>query len=759
MKSLRGKLIRLLLVMTAVVSVPTALVVGSTKINSSERHLRATEEQLKQAILDTGRVLTQSHAQALERLTLDNAFADMQALVTKAVTENSQLVYGVYVARDGSTLAFAQQGEENQALPLPPNGWNLVGLSSDSYHVDRLAQRDAMVLGANVLETAVPVLDEESGQPPIGTLRYGFSTAGVDQAISAARREADEELRRALIQLTALFVAAGIVGLMIGRRQAVHIAEPLGELTRAASRLAAGDRTVSVQISSDDEVEALGTSFNQMVKELNSSYGQLEVLNRDLEARVRERTAALHRMNQEMRAVLDGVDEGLVMLSAEARVVGTPSAAAVAWFGAPGSDPSFTEYLSATSEQFAEMFDLGWEQVTAGFLPLSVTIAQLPSRIDGERSYAFRYIPLLAGEHLDGLLVVVTDITDAVERERAETQQRDLLGAFRALTLDRDGFRVFAAETTETIRHIVAGDLSIEALRHELHTLKGNAASLGMMGIANVCHELEEHVAEGTFSASDALARLETAWMTLTQQLGELRRDDVDDVVVAAVEHQGAVRQLEQLGVDAKAIRRIESWKLRPVAKDFTRLAEQARALARRLGKGDVDVEVSVSDIRLDPATWSPLLSSMIHVIRNAVDHGIEPTEERDRAGKSHEPRLCLRCYTRANEMLIEVEDDGRGIDAELLKRRRSEFGLSADASIVDLMCHAGVTTRTHATAVSGRGIGMAAVRKATDHLGGTISVESSTGVGTKWTFTFSVAPVDRTFWVDTHTPLQRASA
>src|SRR5687768_2860979 len=160
--------------MTALVCVPTALVVGTTNVRSSEQHLQATQDQLRRGILEMGRVLTQSHAHALQRLTLDNAFEDIQALVTKAVKEDSELLYGVYVAKDGSTLAFARKSDSAQARTTPPSAWQLIGLTRDAFLVERVTQRDAQVLGANVLEIGVPVLDEEAGQPPIGTIRYGF---------------------------------------------------------------------------------------------------------------------------------------------------------------------------------------------------------------------------------------------------------------------------------------------------------------------------------------------------------------------------------------------------------------------------------------------------------------------------------------------------------------------------------------------------------------------------------------------------------
>jgi two-component system chemotaxis sensor kinase CheA len=181
----------------------------------------------------------------------------------------------------------------------------------------------------------------------------------------------------------------------------------------------------------------------------------------------------------------------------------------------------------------------------------------------------------------------------------------------------------------------------------------------------------------------------------------------------------------------------LDGWKLEPVKKRLERVAEHARGLATRLGKGPLDIEVHATPLRLDARRFRSFWSAFGHVIRNAVDHGLEKPEERAAAGKPVVGKLVLRADEVASGLTIEVADDGRGIDWSTLTARARERGVvvgkKEDALFAD-----GVTTRDSAGDVSGRGVGMSAVRAACVALGGTVEVSSEPGKGTVVRFVFS---------------------
>jgi two-component system chemotaxis sensor kinase CheA len=153
--------------------------------------------------------------------------------------------------------------------------------------------------------------------------------------------------------------------------------------------------------------------------------------------------------------------------------------------------------------------------------------------------------------------------------------------------------------------------------------------------------------------------------------------------------------------------------------------------LARRLGKGELDVEIDDAGVRLNPDRWAPLWSTIVHAVVNAVDHGIESPEERTRAGKGR-PRLALSARQADRQLVIAVADDGRGVDWESIRRRARERGLPCDSprDLVSAMFATGVSTRDVATETSGRGIGLSALDDAVRSLHGTIDVISKPGHG-----------------------------
>jgi chemotaxis protein histidine kinase CheA len=136
----------------------------------------------------------------------------------------------------------------------------------------------------------------------------------------------------------------------------------------------------------------------------------------------------------------------------------------------------------------------------------------------------------------------------------------------------------------------------------------------------------------------------------------------------------------------------------------------------------------------------------LTHVIRNAVDHGIEATDERSAAGKPSAGQLAIRASQAGSELLLEVSDDGRGVDWARVAVRARSLGLPADSAedLQKALFADGLSTREAATDISGRGIGMAAILQATAALGGEIALRSQAGRGTTVQFRFDEAAVGR---------------
>jgi two-component system chemotaxis sensor kinase CheA len=167
-------------------------------------------------------------------------------------------------------------------------------------------------------------------------------------------------------------------------------------------------------------------------------------------------------------------------------------------------------------------------------------------------------------------------------------------------------------------------------------------------------------------------------------------------------------------------------------------LPRLVRDLAKETGK-EVSLTTEGMDISLDRAILEGLGSPLVHIIRNAVDHGIEAAEERKRAGKPIPASVHIKANTRKDRVVIEVSDDGRGIDRSKLKAKAVSRGIPAekveampDREVLKLICLPGLSTADAVTAISGRGVGMDVVKESVESFGGSLEIESTPHLGTK---------------------------
>jgi len=181
--------------------------------------------------------------------------------------------------------------------------------------------------------------------------------------------------------------------------------------------------------------------------------------------------------------------------------------------------------------------------------------------------------------------------------------------------------------------------------------------------------------------------------------------------------------------------------RMQPVGNLFGKFPRMVRDLARQLGKR-IDLEVLGTEAELDKTILEALSDPLTHLIRNACDHGIEPAEQRRRAGKPEEGRIVLSARHLGGRIRIEVRDDGRGIDAAVVRRKALEQGLRppaelarlGDREVLSLILMPGFSTAQQVTDVSGRGVGMDVVKANLDQLGGTLEIDSAPGRGTVFT-------------------------
>jgi len=474
--------------------------------------------------------------------------------------------------------------------------------------------------------------------------------------------------------------------------------------------------------------------------ELRNATDQLRAANESLEQRVRERTLALAEKNRDLRLVLDNVDQALLTVDLDGRLAGERSSVVDRWFGECTDRPLFVEHVRA-EPRFADQFNLGLEMLRDDVLPPEVCVAQMPKRLTlGERKFECHYLEISDGDRCTGLLLVVSDVTEQLARQRDEAEQRELMAALTALTRDRNGFLTWLDECERLVEDLSHPNADEAKQKRLLHTLKGNAASFGIQLVAEHCHAAETELEERTSTYQDTLFGLRAHWATLTQNLRAMVSRELRKTIEVSESDLHDLATLAQRGASSAALTaEVERLRWELVERPLTRLAQHARALGQRLGKPSPETIVQADRLRLDPERWAPLWSALIQLLRNAVDHGIETPELRSQSGKSANGRLRLAAHVASAGFLLEIEDDGRGIDWEAVRALCKKRGLPCEsrADLTNAILSAGFSTRGEVTQFSGRGIGLDAVLATVHKLGGTLEVDSEPGRGTRWTLSF----------------------
>jgi len=184
--------------------------------------------------------------------------------------------------------------------------------------------------------------------------------------------------------------------------------------------------------------------------------------------------------------------------------------------------------------------------------------------------------------------------------------------------------------------------------------------------------------------------------------------------------------------------------RMQPVKRLFQKFPRVVRDISKMLGK-EVELVMEGEDTELDKSILEKLEEPLIHIIRNSIDHGIEPPEERVRLGKPRKGVIKLKAYYQGDRIFIVVEDDGRGINIEKVKQKALERGLvtedklekMSEKELLFLIFNPGFSTADRISEVSGRGVGMDVVANTVSSFRGTIDVESQRGKGTKITMSF----------------------
>ncbi len=318
-----------------------------------------------------------------------------------------------------------------------------------------------------------------------------------------------------------------------------------------------------------------------------------------------------------------------------------------------------------------------------------------------------------------------------------------------------------AAETASSDADLITDD-EFEAVLDQIHGKNrgpGGATTMPQMNVNASTPETESGADDAPVQSQDAAAnalaspkrKTQAAQVETSLRVDTARLDDIMNLVgelvlvrnrLSTLKHTlkqrdviDAISNLELVSADLQSS--VMKTRMQPIKKVFSRFPRVIRDLARQLNK-DIELELVGEDTEIDKSMVEALADPLIHLIRNAADHGIETPEERFGSGKSRQGHVILCARQEGDQILLTVSDDGKGMDHEVLRRKAVEKGMMSEDSArnlsnteaYNLVLAAGFSTKTEISDVSGRGVGMDVVKTRIAELNGNIEIDSTLGKG-----------------------------
>src|SRR6185369_14780396 len=445
----------------------------------------------------------------------------------------------------------------------------------------------------------------------------------------------------------------------------------------------------------------------------------------DMAEAVRDREARLAVRNEELKVILDSVDQGFFTVLASGELLPERSAITRTWLGSLPDSAHVWDVVERLDPGQADWMKMAWEQMQIGVLPIEVALDQLPKRlVHNNRHFELAYHAVTPGEELGRTVVVLTEVTAKVEREQALAEHHEFSVLVEQIVRDRRAFMDFWSEATglvDCITNETSGEQP-QVLRRAIHTLKGNSRFIGLSRLAKLWHQLEDELAERAQSVlkEEQRQRIREAWETLRSRVQPFI-GEADGFVISAGEHARLLEAIDAK-VAPKKLReqflalRYESTKWR-----LERAKEMLVNARQKLGKPVPHVEIVDNGLRFPPERLQRFWAVFPHLLNNAADHGIQYAEERAERGKPENSTVELVTRLEREALIVELKDDGGGIDWQAVAALAQGRGLAVDSAddLKRALLSDGFSLKTSVSETSGRGVGMAAVNAVVEALGG----------------------------------------
>lgn len=640
-------------------------------------------------------------------------------------------------------------------------------------NLEWVSKVDYLVSKKGVLETRINNKDV--------LLSYAFINDKI-VVLSAINKSDAFAVTKFLILKTTLF-ATFMLGLAIvtGIYFSSSITSPIVKLTDNAKKVAEGDFSSEVHINTSDEIKILGDTFNFMSSEIQvllknkeELINKLEDYSKNLEQMVEQRTQELKEANDFMGLMVNSLDQGLLVFDSELKCHPMYTKACEPIFGVVPLNKTIPEVLGISGEDNVQSLKQWAMVVFNEMIPFESAINLGPKEkvtghtyTDSDYKYVqIDYFPMRDGnEKISNVVMIATDKTNEIQATEKAKEKEAYVSMILKILNNKSQFESFINEVEEIFEQFKSAySLEKQSIEFDLcmmlfHTLNGGFGIYNLTNLQLIAREYENEISNIKDSNPDPLEYipfLEGHVENLKQEFLNFRVE-LDSLIGTKFSTSQSFSEVSREKIlelkalvtqtDNKELLSYysENFVKVPIINYFKAYDDLCKTTAVKINKEFNGLTFHNSELKIEAEPLAEFFNVLVHLFRNCLDHGIEEAYTRQSSGKSPDGHIDLSFDIidsfEKKYLSVVIQDDGAGIDPQIIRSRYQKLKPEEDIShlsekeIIYKIFDPFFSTRDEVSALSGRGVGMSAIKEVVDRLNGQIEIESHIGKGTIFSF------------------------
>lgn len=549
----------------------------------------------------------------------------------------------------------------------------------------------------------------------------------------------------------------------------IVLKKPLREI----ENLAAATNTIMAKMKFNKELlEDNKAQLENQKQQLENQNEELEAQNEELEESKRKLEEIHERLKareKSYRHLLDNAGEGFLSFGRELQINSEYSRECIKMLGINIESKKFSEVVFPEDKEQQKLMENVINKIfEVDEYKRSIYLPLLPEEvIIAGRNINIKYKPLTKGEssQVVNVMAILTDVTEKRALQQQMEKEKNILNMVVKVVVNYDEFLDIVSDfrrfNENKLNNIFDENINKEEVTAEIyrsvHTFKGNFAQMEMVNIVHKLHEMESQISilrnnNAPFEEimeyvanCDMDEWLEEDIVTLTEVLGEEFFNNREDILIVdkskVIDIEKKMISLLSSNECKLLLPDVSNLRYKPFNELFKSYSDYTIKLADRMNKMIRPVEIEGGEFLVDFEKYKEFSKTLIHVFRNIIDHGIESPEERIEKGKSEYGKINCKIETINNNIKLAISDDGYGVDIEKVKEKaikqhlytEEEISNMVDEQLLNIIFEDNISTKDSVSDLSGRGIGLSAVKHALDDIGGSIIVKSKKDIGTEF--------------------------